>query len=264
MPAVRPAHLEAQLGEIEAAFQDPEGLLRRCLDLLEFYSSRVRQVSGAGRSGSLRSLEVPVTVVRELERRLLRSAAAHEHAAALAAERLWGTSLLETRLLGIALLTARPIDELPEWVAAWSQTADDGRLLERLAEGPLRRLGLERPELLWSTLAQYTAARSSRLTTLAWMALRAIIPHLDAADLPRLYDALAAAPAADAGEAWRARVGALEAAGRRSPAETARFLLDELDRGRPGTAQLLRQVLPSFPAREQAALRTALRRIELP
>jgi hypothetical protein len=81
---------------------------------------------------------------------------------------------------------------------------------------------------------------------------------VDAADLPRLFGLLSLAPP-QAGEAWRAQVAILQGAARRSPAEAARYLVDEIESGSPGAARLARQILDDFPPRQRLALRKALR-----
>lgn len=264
MPAVNPERLEAQLDGVVQAFPDPGRLVRRCTELVEFYASRVRATGRTNRSGSIRSLDVSASVLGVVERRLLEAAAADRYAGAMAAEALWKTPLLETRLLAIGLLAQRPIEDLADRVSTWAATADDDRLLDRLAGGPLLRLSRQAPDRFWLALTEWFESRPTRLAGLAWLALAAAIPDLDPAALPRAFEAMEGAPPAVAGEAWRGRVGALEAAARRSPPETARFLVDQLEAGRPGAALLARHLLPGFPAAEQAALRAALRRRDLP
>ena len=61
------------------------------------------------------------------------------------------------------------------------------------------------------------------------------------------------------GEAWRAYLEVVRAAARRSPPETARFLVDEIEHARPGATRLARQTLSDFPPRQREALRQALR-----
>ncbi len=264
MPAVKPEKLEAQVDEVVLAFDEPGRLVRRCTDLVEFYASRVRTTGRTTRAGSVRSLDVPASVLGVVERRLQEAAAADRHAGAMAAEALWKTPFLETRLLAIGLLVQRPIEDLVERVSAWASTADDDRLLDRLASGPLLRLLRISPDRFWSAVEEWFGSRAAQLAGLAWLALAAAIPELDPADLPRALEAMEKAPPAVAGGAWRGRVGAFVAASRQeSPGNRA------LPGGpaRGGTARgalLARQLLSRFPAAEQAALRDALRRRDLP
>ena len=260
VPAIDPTRLEKQVGRVTEAFAEPSRLRRRCLDVLEFYASRVRQSGeGGGRTGAGRSLGVPVAVLRELERVLRVSAAADSHAAAMAAEALWATPVQEARLLAIALLDRQPVDDLPSWVQAWVQTADDSLLLERLASGPLRHLRQDNLDLFWQTLAAYIQSRAPSQVTIGLLALQDAVAGVDAGDLPRVFALLAQAPPPQAGEAWRAQVEVLREIARRSPAEAARHLVDEIERGRPGSTRLTRQVLNEFPPRQQEALRQSLR-----
>ena len=259
MPAIDPSRLEKQVAGVMEAFAEPSRLRSRCLDVLEFYASRVRLSGGEGRTGAGRSLGVPAAVLRELERGLRASAAADSHAAAMAAEILWATAVQEARLLAIALLERQPVDELPSWVQAWVQTADDSLLLERLASGPLRHLRQEDLALFWQTLAVYLQSRAPSQVTIGLLALQDAVGGVDAGDLPRVFVLLSQAPPPQAGEAWRAQVAVLREAARRSPAEAARYLVDEIERARPGATRLTRQVINEFPPRQQEALRQSLR-----
>jgi len=259
MPAIDPSRLEKQVRAVMEAFADPPRLRSRCLDVLEFYASRVRSSGGEGRRGAGRALGVPAAVLRELERGLRTAAAAEGHAAAMAAETLWTTSVQEARLLAIALLERQPVDDLPEWVRAWAQAADDALLLERLASGPLRLIRQSNADLFWRTLAACFESREPSQMTLGLLALQDAIARVDAADLPRLFALLTQAPPLQVGDAWRAHVAVLRETARRSPAEAARYLVDEIERGRPGAGRLARQVIEEFPTRQQEALRQSLR-----
>ena len=260
MPAVDPSRLEKQVGRVLEAFSEPSRLRSRCLDVLEFYASRVRLSGGReGPSGAGHSLGVPAPVLRELERGLRSSAAADAYAAAMAAETLWATPVQEARLLAIALLERQPVEDLPGWVRAWVQTADDSLLLERLACGPLRHLRQRNVGLFWETLASYFESRAPSQVTIGLLGLQDALADVDAAALPRVFALLSQAPPPQAGEAWRAHVALLRQAARRSPAEAARYLVDEIERARPGAARLTRQVMDEFSPRQQEAIRQALR-----
>jgi hypothetical protein len=204
---------------------------------------------------------VPAAVLRALEQRLRRAAEADPHAGAQAAETLWATSVMEARWLAVGLLELQPIEKQPDWVMDWSETAEDAQLLERLASGPLTRLRALDAEVFWTTVAAGLAADGPP-TTLALIALRDVLPNLDADELPRVFAELEAAPVPLAGEAWRAYVEVVQAAARRSPPETARFLVDEIENSRPGSTRLARQTLADFPPRQRESLRYALRLTE--
>lgn len=258
MPAVELARLERQIERLRRGFADSARLRREVLDLLEFYASRVRTGRTAGRTGVLRALGVPTAVMRAVETGLRAEARADRHAAAMAGESLWSIPIVEARWLAIALLEAQEASALPPWVEAWAQTADDPALLERLAGGPMRRLLADEPGLFWETVSAYLESRQVAPATVALLSLREAASSLDDGDLPRLFEVLAAAPPTLTGEAWRAQVDALRAVARRSGAETARFLVDEITRGRPGAPRLARQTLEAFPPREREQLRRAL------
>jgi len=255
MPAVELARLERQIEGLRRGFADSARLRREVLDLLEFYASRVRPGRTAGRTAAL---GVPTAVLRAIETALRAEARADRHAAAMAGESLWSIPVVEARWLAIALLETQEASGLPPWVEAWAHTADDPALLERLASGPMRRLLADAPRLFWETISAYLASRQVAPATVALLSLREAASSLDDGDLPRFFEVLGGAPPTLTGEAWRAQVDALRAVARRSPAETARFLVDEISRARPGAARLARQTLEAFPPREREHLRRTL------
>ncbi len=258
MPAVDLSRLDRQIDHVTEAFADPARLRSRCLDLLEFYASRVRQGSSGGRTGTVRSLGVPAAVIRAVERALCAQAEADPHAGAMAAETLWASPVMEARWLAVSLLEIQPQQSLPEWIVAWSESAEDPHLLERLAAGPMRGMWRSDSDRFWRAVAADLESEGAPMTV-GLLALREVIPDLAPADVPRIFELLAVAPAPQAGEAWRAYLDVLRAAARRSPPEAARFLVDEIERARPGATRLARQTQSDFPPREREALRDALR-----
>jgi len=160
--------------------------------------------------------------------------------------------------LAVSLLERQPVAGLPDWIAAWSETAEDPHLLERLAAGPERRIWRDDPDLFWSTAAADLVS-DGPATTVALLALEKIVPDLNPDDLPRVFEVLEAAPVPPAGEAWRAYLEVVRVAARRSPHETARFLVDAIEHARPGATRSARQTLGDFPPRQREALRQALR-----
>lgn len=258
MPAIDQARLEQQVADVVAAFDDPARLRHRVLDLLEFYASRVRPTSPAGRLGAVRSLGVPTPVMRAIENGWRPRAVSDRLAAAMAAETLWTAPVLEARLLAIALLREQSADQVPAWAEAWSHTAEDPVLLEALA-GCLQTLHRVDKEGFWAALARYLATPRGPEIVLGLRALESCGEALWAEEIPRALELLAGMHPPTAGEAWRAHVATLRALAQRSPPETARFLVDEMERARPGAGRLARQLLEDFPPLEQEALRRSLR-----
>ena len=258
MPAVELSRLQHQIDHVTEVFGDPLRLRSRSLDLLEFYSVRVRPGSSGGRTGTVRSLGVPTSVMRAIEQSLAVRADADPYAGAMAAETLWATPVMEARWLAVSLLERQPLASLPDWISAWSRSAEDPQLLERLAAGPLRRIWRGDPELFWRTAAAELWSDSAS-TTVTLLALERIVPDLGPDDLPRVFSVLEEAPVPHAGEAWRAYLEVVRVAARRSPPETARFLVDEIEHARPGATRLARQTLSELPPRQREALRQALR-----
>ena len=258
MPAVDLTRLAHQIHHVTEAFSDPARLRSRCLDLLEFYGSRVRPSYRSGRSASVRSFGVPPGVMRAVQQALEDRAAADPYAGSMAAEILWATPVLEARWLAVALLEHQPLDGLANWIADWSETAQDSMLLERLAAGPVRRLWRTGPDLFWSSVGR-SLAEEGPATVVTLLALEDIVPDLEPDDLPRVFAALESSPIPLAGDAWRAYIEVVRACARRSPPETAHLLVEALEHARPGATRLTRQTMGEFPLPQREALRQALR-----
>jgi hypothetical protein len=127
----------------------------------------------------------------------------------------------------------------------------------------MRRLWDGDPELFWATEAVHLSLQGAA-ATVALLTLQQIIPALEADGLPRVLAVLGSAPVPTAGESWRAYLEVLRAAARRSPPETARFLVDEIERARPGAMRMARQLLADLPPSQRGAVRGALRLSETP
>lgn len=208
---------------------------------------------------SVPSLGVPAPVLRALET-ALRGPALEDHlAGAMAAETLWTAPLAEARLLAIALLELQPSEEIPLWAEAWARTADDPALLERLAAGPVRLIHGVDPERFWAAISVYIASPHAAEIILGLRSLEASMEDLDAGEMPRTFEVLEGLAPLEGGEAWRAQLGLVRALARRSPPETARFLVDQIEQARPGATRMARQMLEDFPALEREALRRSLR-----
>ncbi|HSR48710.1 MAG TPA: hypothetical protein VLL77_12080 [Anaerolineales bacterium] len=259
MPAIDQARLDRQIQDIVAAFGDPARLRYRVLDLFEFYASRVRPATPASGAGVLPSLGVPAPVLRAVEAALRARALDDRLAAGMAAEALWTGPVVESRLVAITLLEIQPPEDLPPWVEAWAQTAGDASLLERLAGGPMRIVHRLAPERFWEATGANLASGHGAVVILGVRSLEASIDDMDAGELPRAFEALGGMTPPEAGEAWRAEVALVRALARRSPPETAQFLVDQIEQARPGATRIARQMLEAFPALERDALRRSLR-----
>lgn len=259
MPAIDQARLDRQIQDVVAAFREPARFRHRVLDLLEFYASRIRPTAPGSGTASVRSLGVPVPVLRAVETALRGPAVEDRLAGAIAAETLWTAPIVEARLLAITLLEFQLSEEIPPWVEAWAQTAGDPVLLERLASGPVRMVRHHDPEQYWKAIRAYLASSHDAEVILGLRSLEASIEDLDAAEVPRAFEALAGLAPVEAGEPWRAHVAVVRALARRSPPETARFLVDQIEHAHLGAARMARQTLEAFPALEREALRRSLR-----
>jgi hypothetical protein len=259
LPAVDPERLRNQIGRVVAVFDDPPRFRFRCLELLEFYESRVRPTAFGSASVGIRALGVPTAVLRDLEAELRSAAEADTYAGAMNAETLWTAPVVEARLLAIAIVETQPASGISDWVGAWADTAEDPLLIDRLARGPLRSLHAADGLGYWSALRGYLESRSAPRVTLAMDSIGELAAELPDDELAEVFAALGAARLPGTGESWRALVEMMRRLAARTPAETAQHLIDAMAAARPNAARLARQTLDAFPGRQRQALRRELR-----
>jgi hypothetical protein len=254
MPAVDPQRLAQETRELLGLLGEPERFVRLLLDRLEFYSDQARRLGPIEElAGSEPAFRVRPPVLRSLRRAFAQAAQVRPKQALASAEMLWDSGWREARLLAAALLSPSARSAAAE-VERWAATTDDRQVLRELAETGLAGLRQAHPAEFLKSARSWLKAARERPRLLALWALQAAAQDPGFQDLPGLLRALRGAASAVRGESRRALRGLIEALARRSPAEAASFLLQELQRQEQSLAPLVSQALPAFPERQRAVL----------
>ncbi|MBN1667265.1 MAG: DNA alkylation repair protein [Anaerolineales bacterium] len=264
MPAVQLARLRRQTAELREFFPQPEVLLRRLRDLLEFYADRTRRPGQSGKPAPLiRMYQAPRQVLRQIGIDLQPQIHADPGTALALADLLWADGWLETRLLAIDILAEIPLqDTVPTLtrMRAWAGDCLDTELLDALfAVGRARLWGGEMKDFL-HLIDEWASSAELDTQKLALRAISVLVADPGFENLPvvmRLLQPYVRAPLARL-EADTLQV--IQALVRRSPLETAYFLQQGLLASQDArTARLVRQSLPDFPVEVQQELKARLR-----
>lgn len=257
MPAIQPEVLQREIEAMLEHVGEPGRFIRECMKLLEYYADRARR-SGRipAEVASERVLRVPRPVLRTLCAAIHRLGRGGEDVAWLElAQALWGKSYREPRLIAICMLREAELEDLPAMAGVWGEESDDPEVLRALAEEGLRPLREQDPEAYLGHIAAWLAA--DRRQALALHALNALLDTQAFDDFPRIFRLLQGSGGKIVRRANPIFRALMERLARRSPHETAAFLLEEIKREPSGAAKLVKWALANLPPRLQVELREA-------
>jgi hypothetical protein len=261
MPAIAPERLQKESEELRQLMAEPQRLVRRVMDLLDFYADRTRRPrSSSDLAGTTWLLGVPRPVLRAFSRALAQGAQRYPLGSRQAAELLWDAGYRESRGLASAILSGETGSWVGEWVESRSRTCDDLPALRPLAEEGLLGWRSAQPEQFLDGCRRWLESDSARLQLLAIRALEAAVDDPAFSDLPGLFHALDGQLGRLRGQSRRVVGELIEALARRSAPEAAKFLIDQLASNQPGSGSLIRSSLAAFPPSQASHLRRALSR----
>jgi hypothetical protein len=242
--AIDPERLRGQAAEVASLIQDRVGLERETRALFEEYQVRRRQ---AGRT----VLRVPKPVLRTLSRAFQVAVSGDAQLAASTIETLWNMKRAEARELASRTLGEQTADFVPDLVEGWATQRLPLEQLEQLADRGLAGWRQSR----WQDFVHRIAGwLTGKQVALALFALDAAVADGSYADLPSVFKSLHGLTAQSRGRARRALSLLIGTLAHQAPAETAHFLLGELERGGAASGRLIRAMVPDLPS----AVRTSL------
>lgn len=260
MPTIDLSRLKQEAAEISEYFSQPETYLRAVERLLQNYSVPVhRQGRVKGLRPVLPSYEVPPPLMKHLQLEMALQAEDSPGQALQVADGLWAKRNIETRQLAARLLGAidGPPEEITQRLERWAAENHEPLLAPELAHEGTRQLAAKAPDQLVAFAGRLLTQSDLRLQALAVGALSSLLSDTRYANLPALFELLAA-PTTQASRGLRPDLAALlTQMAERSPQETEFFLMQSLA-GEPsqGTAWVARQVMKSLPEDSRARLRS--------
>jgi len=259
MPAIDLGRLEREVLHLESLFGSPAELTRSTLDVLDFYAERARRPASAlGAEKRGRSLAVPAPVLRAIGAGFQKQVVLRPEDGWPVADALWEAEMRETRILACWVLSGFGDERVAGWIEDRAAGLDDA---------PVMMAAVNRAFLNWRRLSgktyvdqvvRWVAASRSVLHALGLRALEAGLEMPELEDMHRAFKALASLPRPVRGDARAALSDLLETLARRSPAETTRFLMEELEADQPGIERLARSLLPSLPPPQRERLAVIL------
>jgi hypothetical protein len=259
MPAIDLERLTRDVTAVGDAFAEPGLLRRRCVDLLTFYADRTRRPTSSDMAVEKASaLGTPNPVLDALGRELIARAQAQPGLALPAADALWEAGYRETCIVAASLLGALQSVEVLDWIEGRARLCRDFPSLQALAEKGLRGWRSSQAKTLVSRCEAWLGDRAKRVRALGLLSLAALAEEASFEKIPMLLRLINGQLGAARDEVARALQVLLRALARRSPAEAAHYLLEELQSGGKNARRVARRVLDAFPERQRESLREAL------
>jgi hypothetical protein len=255
MPAMNPARLEKEIEAIVKLMDDPGEFRRKCLELLRFYADRTKRKVDSD-DFELSALNAPSALVRTMANNFQAYVKNDPALAQPAASALWQSGFREARILAVAMLGAQVRDEVPGWAAEWAKESVDPVVLDELAHQGLVRWRESSPSAFLTRAGEWLTERRTHL--LGLKAIQSAVEDPGFEDLPSIYRILRGQSGKVRGESRRALTELVSGLSGRSPQETARFLLEELNREPKLARRLIRDSIAAFPRRQQSLLQDAL------
>ena len=256
MPAVNPENLSRRIESVLLLLGEPRRFARACNELLEFYADRTkRRKSTMGHIETARILRVSRPVMRTLCNEIQH----YEHEEKTdwleAAELMWNTGVREGRLVAACLLNRTSQENVPIYAEAWAEACEDVVALERLASEGLSVWREQDPDAFLQVLKRWIDDQRLQVRHLGLL-LIASASRDSTFDkyLPETFRMLHGISEKVRGDSINSLYRLIRQLAKRSPAETAKFLLDESKAGHPGVKRLIRNTIESLPGNYREAV----------
>ncbi len=160
---------------------------------------------------------------------------------------LWGYGYRELRGLAAVVLGSYAKSEVLTMAEAWAAVCGDVEVVISLASAGLRSYRARVPSELMKAIDGWLNSDNSHIRNFGLQALLAFLEGGKNEHVPTILLSLRGVSDRARGESWKTLLVLLEELAVRSPPETTRFLLDEIEDGTKGTERLVRSMLGSFP-----------------
>lgn len=259
MTAVDPQRLAREVEALGKDLKSPKSLRGRVVALLDIYANRTRHTAAsADPKRAPWSFDVPAPILRTLKQYLREQLADKLELVWAIADELWLANYRETQMMAADMLSLQRGEQAAEWAEAHAAGSVDIAALAALAGSGLAGWRQADPQGFLARISTWLQGEEAGARTLGFHALAAAARDPTFENLPSIYSMLSVVSQPARGDARRAMFELVSALARRSPAETAHFLLERLERGGSEATRLARHVLGDLPAPQQAAVRKAL------
>jgi len=260
MPAINPSQLNRQVEAAMAQAADSGRFVRAVREIVEYYADRTKRSTAASEALMMSNvLRVPRPVLAAV------CSAIRAQAGFIPAERykaaagLWDLAFRETRYIAVCLARGFEPAAIPGVLESWAAGCDDREVLSWMAEEGLRDWWDATGAHPWRTLRTWMAGDAVQVRNLALLALlKRVESGSSDADLPRIFRLLKGAVGKVRSDGHATLSDLVKLLAKRSPRETARYLMDEIKRATPGIKSLVRACMAEFTPDLQRDLEAAL------
>lgn len=256
MPAVNPENLRLRIESVLMLLGEPGRFARACNEMLEFYADRTKRSNIT--TGSVETARV-LRVSRPVLRMLCNEIQHFEHEEKgdwlEAAEIMWNTGVREGRFVAACLLNRTAPEDVPVYAEAWAEACEDVVALERLAADGLCVWREQDPDLSFQVIKRWIDDQRLQVRHLALLLLASVSQDSTFDKyLPETFQILQGISAKVRGESVQSLYGLMHQLAKKSPAETTKFLLDEIKAGHPGVKRLVRNTMEFLPDNHREAI----------
>jgi len=264
MPAIQLSQLTNQIEVLLHLWEQPDLLLARLVDMLEYYADHLYQSAEQTRTTpTLLVYRIPPIVLRHMERAFSHAATDQPQTALAISDILWQHGYAETLDLAAAILGGLPKPYHPQVIqrlSTWVKLDLPAGLLTDLIELATRQVRLHSLADWLANLNEWLQAEQPATQQFALLALQPLIQDPKFENLPFIYRVMTPfiqnPPAGFVPEL----VDLIASLAQRSPAETTYFIRQLVT---PSTStetlRLLRRALPGLPEKARISLSPLLR-----
>jgi hypothetical protein len=229
------------------------------MDLLEYYADRTRKTASLAISRDAPwAFGVPRPVMDALRRTLKKISADPAAPVEAIVEELWNTGYREPQILAVELLSGRPGPEFRAQMEAWMPSCQDSAVLEALAVTGFSAWRRESPQAFLGKVKDWLEDPRRSFQLSALLALAGAVHDDHFTEIPALFHLIEGASIGASGSFRRVLYDLVAALAQRSPAETARFVMDEIDRDSQSGGRMARSLLHFFPRHERTLIQQTL------
>ena len=264
MPAVEMSKLTKEIELLLRLWEQPEPLLVRLTDLLEYYSDHLYQPGEQIRTTpTLPVYRVPPIVLRQLERTFTHAAADQPQPGLALADTLWQQAHQETLLLSAAILGGLPVVFHPaviQRISSWASIDLPSSLIFQLIDLATRQIRLHSLQNWLNTVTTWLQQETHAFHSFGLLALQPLIKDPQFENLPFVFRVITPYIQAPPAEFIPELVEILGSLAQRSPSETTYFFRQAINASSSSeTLRLLRRALPFLPQTAQNSLGPILR-----
>ncbi len=263
MTAINPARLKIQCVKLSELYSDPEQFIQGLHELFDFYAIRVRQTGIARTPLLLQSYQVSPPVLRALKQELIEPLNTQPSQGLILIDALWEQEWVETRALAVSLLgSIPPINpgSIFKRIKTWLSASKSDEIRSILTTRGVSRLSIENPEGVLNFFQELLSSPTKGNCQAVLFGLVPFAEDQNFDNLPRLYKLLDNILLVEEKGLIREILDILKTLIKRSEQESLFFLERQLSTGsKPRIFRVARQILPSFSAQNQAALKETLK-----